>query len=556
MKKFIKSYLFTIIVVVVSAVYLSVSLFIFNRSTNTLIDDTTRMYLDENVKAMAAIFNTKMEDQLVMLESQVRYFRDIDLSDYNAMKDRILQTKGIGAFKNIGVANTTGSTINYNGKSSGNIMMTDYFKEVMKGQDSISQSTYIDEDGDEVLVLAVPIIKEGETVGAVFGTFTKDILNKLVETVSFGESSANVLFDDDGTVIAYTIDTGFIDENDTNFYSMIERKGINGDETIFPYKKGDTEMLAAVASIGVHGWNFSTLLPRTIISDVSNTIGRYMIYIFFSVTVVFVLLLGSILLLMKNLSAEKRDKARITAELGVATKIQADMLPTDFPERNDLQLYATMTPAKEVGGDFYDYFFIDDDHIALVMADVSGKGVPAALFMTISKVVLRNQVLSGGTPSEILAQANNILCQNNSAGLFVTVWLGILDLRTGELNFSNAGHEYPIIGRAGKGFEALKGENCPPLAAMEDMPFDDECIKLEPGDSLFLYTDGVPEAKNSQGGRFGMDALIEGLNDTGELSASDILTQLKEKIDTFVGGIDPFDDITMMCLNYIGGLNK
>ncbi len=551
MKKFIKSYLVIIVVVAVSAVYLSVSMAIFGNSVTSTIDDNTRMYLDENTKAMAAIFNTKLEDQLVMLESQVRYFRDIDLSDYNAMKDRILQTKGIGDFKNIGVANATGATINYNGKSSGNIMLTDYFKEAMTGANAISQSTYTDEDGDEVLVLAVPIIQDGKVTGLVFGTFTKVILNTLVETVSLG-GSANVLFDDDGTVLAHTMDTPFIGADDTNLYTMINYSANNDGDTIFPYEKGGSEMLADITAVGVHGWNFAVLLPRTAISDVSDKISRYVIYIVFAVAVVFILLLFSILLLMKNLSAEKKGRERITAELGVATKIQADMLPKDFPKRDDVRLYATMTPAKEVGGDFYDFFFIDDDHIALVMADVSGKGVPAALFMVIAKVVLRNQTMNGGDPAQILAIANNILCNNNGAGLFVTVWLGILDLKTGVIEFSNAGHEYPVIGRAGKGFEVVQGDNCPPLAAMEDMEFDNETITLGAGDSIFLYTDGVPEAKSADGERFGMEALIAALNDVKELSPEEQLTQVKEKIDTFVGGIDPFDDITMLCLTFPG----
>ncbi len=552
MKKLVSSYLVIIIVVLVSAVYLTVSMFVFGRSTNALIDSTTGMYVDENVKAMAAIFNTKLEDQLVMLESQVRYFRDIDLTDYNAMRDRIMQTKGIGAFKNIGVTNTTGATINYNGKSSGNIMLTDYFKEVMQGKDAISQSTYIDEDGDEVLVLAVPIITDGKVVGTVYGTFTKDILNKLVETVNFGEKSANVLFDDDGTVVAYTPDTGFIGPTDGNLYAMIGFEARTSGETIHRYTKDGTDMIAALTSIGVHGWRFATLLPSSVITDVSSTIGRYVGYTVFAVAVAFMLLLGSILLLMKNLDSAKKDKERITTELGIAAKIQADMLPTDFPVRDDLALYASMTPAKEVGGDFYDFFFVDDDHIALVMADVAGKGVPASLFMSISKVVLRNQVMAGGTPGEILGTVNNTLCRNNGAGLFVTVWLGILDLNTGEIACSNAGHEYPAVSRGGKGFEIIKCDNCPPLAAMEDMPYDDDKIVLRPGDSLFLYTDGVPEAKNGEGARFGMEAMTAVLNEGVSLTPEELLKALRSRIDSFVGSLAPFDDVTMMCLTYKG----
>ena len=552
MKKFIKSYLVIIIVVFFSAIFLTVSMIIFGNRTTAVIDQTTRTYMNENAKAMAAIFNTKLADQLTMLESQVRYFRDIDLSDYNAMKTIIMQTKGIGDFKNIGVANTTGATINYNGRSSGNIMLTDYFKEAMTGTDTVSQSTYIDEDGDEVLYLAVPIEKNGRVTGVVFGTFTKDILNTLVSTVSFGAASANVLFDDDGTILAYTTGTSFISDDDTNLYSMIHNTSDNDEETVFTYEKDGMQMLAAITPIGMHGWGYATLVPRTSISEVSDRVSRYVLYILFSITFVFTLLLLSILMLIKRLSAEKREMARIGAELGVATKIQSDMLPKDFPDRNDFGLYATMTPAKEVGGDFYDFFFTDKDHIALVMADVAGKGVPAALFMVVAKVVIRNQVMAGGTPAKILAKVNNILCKNNNSGLFVTVWLGILDIKTGEIQYSNAGHEYPIIGRAGSGFSVLESDNGPPLAAMENMDFDNVTVTLGKGDSIFLYTDGVPEAKSSQGERFGMEALISALDEGIELSAKDKLVYVKDKIDTFVGLIDPFDDITMLCLNFNG----
>lgn len=551
MKKFLRSYLYIIIVVLFSAVYLSVSMIIFGNSTTTVIDENTRMYLEENTKAIAAIFNTKLADQLTMLESQVRYFSDMDLTDYNSMKDMIMKTKGIGDFKNIGVANSTGATINYNGRTSGNIMLTDYFKEAMNGVEAVSQSTYIDEDGDEVLYLAVPIKQEGKVVGLVFGTFTKEMLNTLVDTISFGNGSANVLFDDDGTVLAYTPGTPYINESYHDIFSIIGQS-FDGTENIIIYEKDGVELLASLTPVGVHGWNFATLMPHSSISDISDRVSRYVVYIIFAVVVVFILLLFSILLLMKNLSAEKKDKARINAELGVAAKIQEDMLPKDFPDRPDIGLYAAMTPAKEVGGDFYDFFFTDKDHIALIMADVAGKGVPAALFMVVAKVVIRNQVMAGGTPAHILAKVNNILCRNNSSGLFVTVWLGILDIRTGEIKYANAGHEYPIVGRRGNGYETVRGDNGPPLAAMEDMEFDDETITLGAGDSIFLYTDGVPEAKSSQGERFGMDALIASLNEGMDMSAEDRLNLIRQKIDTFVGMIDPFDDITMLCLDYSG----
>lgn len=552
MKKFINSYLFIIILVLFSAVYLSVSMVIFGNSTNDVIDKTTQMYMKENAKAVAAVFNTKLADQLTMLESQVRYFRDTDLTDHSEMESVILQTKGIGDFKNIGVANADGVTVNYNGHSSGNISQTDYFKEAMSGSDAVSESTYTDEDGDEVLYLAVPIEKNGKIKGIVFGSFTKDILNTLVDTASFGSDSANVLFGEDGAVIAYTPGSRFIGEGDADLYKMTDHSSAKEKETVINYEKNGIQMLAAITPVGLHGWSFATLLPRSSVSETSDRVSRYVGYIAFSISVSFILLLISILLLINKLSSARRERARIGAELNVATQIQADMLPKDFPSRPDIGLYATMTPAKEIGGDFYDFFFTDKDHIALVMADVAGKGVPAALFMVVAKVVIRNQVMAGGTPAKILAKVNNILCKNNNSGLFVTVWLGILDIKTGEIQYSNAGHEYPIIGRAGSGFSVLESDNGPPLAAMENMDFENVTVTLGKGDSIFLYTDGVPEAKSSQGERFGMEALISALDEGIELSAEDKLVYVKDKIDTFVGLIDPFDDITMLCLNFNG----
>ena len=240
------------------------------------------------------------------------------------------------------------------------------------------------------------------------------------------------------------------------------------------------------------------------------------------------------------------------AELSVATKIQADMLPKDFPENDVIGLYAAMTPAKEVGGDFYDFFFVDDDHLALVMADVSGKGVPAALFCVVAKAIIRDKVMLGGDPASILYDVNNILCQNNSAGLFITVWLGILDLGTGVVEYVNAGHEYPIIGNGNTEVSVIESENCPPLAAMEDMTFTNERITLVPGGNLFLYTDGVTEAKSADGSRFGIERLVEALERSVNSSPEQIVVDLKHEVDTFQPENDPFDDVTIMSVVWKG----
>ncbi|MBO6301902.1 MAG: PP2C family protein-serine/threonine phosphatase [Ruminiclostridium sp.] len=246
------------------------------------------------------------------------------------------------------------------------------------------------------------------------------------------------------------------------------------------------------------------------------------------------------------------EKIRTGADLDVATKIQADMLPTRFPVTGNIELYADMTPAKEVGGDFYDFFNIDRDHIAMVMADVSGKGVPAALFMVIAKTLIQDRALMGRSPARVLEYANNRLCENNDSGLFVTAWVGVLELSTGNLTYSSAGHEYPVFRRDGGRYEMVTEDNEPPLAAMENMEYSDTKTVLKPGDSLFLYTDGVPEAKNPSGKRFGTDKMLEVLNEDPESSSEDIIKRIRTAIDDFDAGSDPFDDVTIMCLKYFG----
>ena len=255
---------------------------------------------------------------------------------------------------------------------------------------------------------------------------------------------------------------------------------------------------------------------------------------------------------ISSLTALTAEKERISAELNVAAKIQADMMPKNFPRRGDFSLYASMTPAKEVGGDFYDFFMIDENRLGLVMADVSGKGVPASLFMIIAKTLIKIRTTAPGTPAQMLRDVNNTLCADNPSGLFVTVWLGILTLSTGEIICANAGHEYPVLRHNGGDFKLLETEHCPPLAAMEDIEFEDETIQLSPGDELFLYTDGVPEAKGTDGTRFGTGKMLDILNRRNGLPPEELLSDMKKNIDEFAGDLDPFDDITMLGLIWHG----
>ena len=258
---------------------------------------------------------------------------------------------------------------------------------------------------------------------------------------------------------------------------------------------------------------------------------------------------------MDNLAVVTAEKERIGAELSIASQIQADMLPRifpPFPDRADFDIYASMDPAKEVGGDFYDFFLVDDTHLCLVMADVSGKGVPAALFMVIAKTLIKNQALLGRSPSEILANVNQQLCDGNEAELFVTVWLAVVDLTTGQGLAVNAGHEHPTLRRAGGQYELIQYRHSPAVAVMEGMRFRQHEFQLNPGDSLFVYTDGVPEATDAKNELYGAERMLAALNRDPDAAPEQVLSAVRQGVDAFVGDAPQFDDLTMLCLRYHG----
>lgn len=257
---------------------------------------------------------------------------------------------------------------------------------------------------------------------------------------------------------------------------------------------------------------------------------------------------------VKKVTAEKE---RIGAELNVATQIQADMLPRifpPFPDRKEFDLFASMNPAKEVGGDFYDYFLTDDDHIALVMADVSGKGVPAALFMVIAKTLIKNRAQMGGTPSEILADVNDQLCEGNEAELFVTCWIAIIEISTGKGWAANAGHEHPALKHKDGQFELITYKHSPALAVMPGIPFRQHEFELKPGDVFFVYTDGVAEATDAKNELFGPERMINVLNREPDANAKKLVENMAAGIEDFVEDAPQFDDITMLCFEYFGNV--
>ena len=256
---------------------------------------------------------------------------------------------------------------------------------------------------------------------------------------------------------------------------------------------------------------------------------------------------------MTNLEAITADRERIAAELGVAATIQTSMLPCifpAFPEREEFNIFADMHPAKKVGGDFYDFFLTDPDHLWVVIADVSGKGVPAALFMVIAKTLIKNQAGSCGDPGEVLGVVNNQLCENNDAAMFVTCFVGVLDIPTGKFTFANAGHNAPLLYRAGGAYDWLKVKPGFVLAGLDNMQFTSEELTMHRGDRLYLYTDGVTEALNPAEELYGEDRLLETMNreDVKKQPIEKVVEAVQEDIHVYADGAEQADDITMLLL--------
>ena len=255
---------------------------------------------------------------------------------------------------------------------------------------------------------------------------------------------------------------------------------------------------------------------------------------------------------IQNITAITAEKQRISTELSLAARIQADALPNRFPafpDRKEFDLYASMDPAKEVGGDYYDFFLVDDDHLCLFIADVSGKGIPAALFMMSTKSVLSNNAMKSLSPAEILENTNNVVSKNMQ-DMFVTVWLGILEISTGKLVASNAGHEYPVIRQPGGKFQVLEDSHGPFIGGFAGVKYTDYEVQLGHGASLFVYTDGVPEATDRKNDMFGMDRLVDALNQEPGASPEKLLENVRASVDRFVKDAEQFDDLTMLCLEY------
>ena len=249
------------------------------------------------------------------------------------------------------------------------------------------------------------------------------------------------------------------------------------------------------------------------------------------------------------------ERERIDVELSLARTIQENAVPNEFPafpDRDEFDVYATMTPAKGVGGDFYNFFLIDEDHLAVMLGDVSGKGIPASLFMMEANLLLSDRTAMGGSPAEIMAFVNERLCTRNKAEMFVTLWLGILELSTGRMVAANAGHEFPALKTPGAGFELLKDSHGFVLGGMEGLRYKDYELQLEPGAKLFIYSDGVPEASDEENRMFGLENMLTALNRDPAAEPKQLLHNVRSAVNDFVQTAEQFDDLTMLCLEYRG----
>ncbi|MCR5624711.1 MAG: serine/threonine-protein phosphatase, partial [Lachnospiraceae bacterium] len=301
-------------------------------------------------------------------------------------------------------------------------------------------------------------------------------------------------------------------------------------------------------------FQFVTLLLYIIVPGASLIIT----YLFYGLSISGGIMMLVVLLMYSTLNvAEGRKIAVVNQDLEVASAIQQNVLPNTFPfmpERKEFDLFASMTPAKEVGGDFYDFFMVDDNRLAMVIADVSGKGMPAALFMMVSKTLIKSQTLAmpDKDPGEILEVVNGLLCEGNKLQMFVTAWLGIIDLKTGKITYANAGHEYPAIKRKVGKFRLFRDIHSVPLGSFEDMIYPGGIIMLRPGDIIYVYTDGVTEATNSDLELFGTNRMLDALNKASDNPVEVLDANIRREIQRFMVDAPQFDDITMLALKYNG----
>ena len=494
----------------------------------------------------------------------------------------------------------------------GNISDRDYFQAIIRGEEDsfinnpvISRST-----GESIFVVAHSVYNEkGNKVGLIAATVLLETLSDIAGEISIGESGFGYIVDQNGLLIAHPRDDlrmslNLLESRELGYEGLVEigQSMVNGNSEVLNYQRPDGDKLVTAFNPipSTPSWSLGISLYEEELMGQATGLMQNIIFLMAAVIIVVLVLVFYIstriskpildlkegvntvsdgdldhILTIKtndeieelaeaynkmttdlkeyiyNLQKTTAQKERIESELMVANKIQARMLPSIFPPYpniENLELFASMEPAREVGGDFYDFFLLDDHRFCFCIGDVSGKGVPAALFMVITRTILRNQVLHGNSLTEVFFRTNNLLCSDNIEDMFVTVFMGIVNTNTGELEYINAGHNPPLISRKDKDYEFLHVNRNLVLGGFEDFDFKSQKIVISQGDILFLYTDGLNEAMNHQQEEFGNERMFKAINKTKKMDVKDVIGKLEEEVNSFIGETPASDDLTMLAL--------
>ncbi len=499
----------------------------------------------------------------------------------------------------------------------GNISDRDYYEAIISGEHSyyvgepvVSRST-----GELIFVVASAVYNEqGEKTGLMAATVLLKTLSGIAEAISIGESGFGYIVDHNALLIAHpneelVMKLNFMDSEELGYVGLTEigQKMSSGESDVLTYvRPNGSNLVTAFNPIpNTPDWALGISMYVDDLMGPAAGLMRSIIAIMVGIQIVVMLIVFMIsrritspILNLKegvkivssgnlehtlnidtgdelevlardfnkmktdlkkyilNLQKTTAEKERIAGELEAANKIQTSMLPRLFPPYPDmthLDLYATMEPAKEVGGDFYDFYLIDENKFSFCIGDVSGKGIPAALFMVITRTILKNQALKGSSLSEIFYQANNLLCSNNEENMFVSVFMGILDTSSGEMEYINAGHNPPLLSRARQDYEFLPVHKHLVLGAMDGFQYATQSTRLNPRDNIFIYTDGITEAANEQEELFGDNRMVETINKLKGKHVKEIIFGMRQELDRFVLDTPASDDVTMLTLTRNSG---
>lgn len=343
------------------------------------------------------------------------------------------------------------------------------------------------------------------------------------------------------------------------FLFDVDTDGIYHREAMYPVYMTTLLIVAAlVAALIVHKRKILSRRQKVVLSVyLATPLPTLLISIFvYGISLNYIMFMIDMLLMYCLLNVEQsRQKLAMQKELKFAKRIQESVLPTTFPhfpERKGFDVHASMTPTREVGGDFYDFFLIDDDHLGLVIADVSDKGIPAAMCMMSTKTIISNNMMMGKTPGTVLADTNKTFCDHNDECMFVTAWIATLEISSGKLTCANAGHEYPMLKHGDEGFSLFEDTHGAPIGWVETSEYQEYEIKLYPGDMIFVYTDGITEAKNKSGEMFGTDSILDVLSRDAGAGCEKMLQGIWNDVNAFSDGAEQFDDLTMLAVEYKG----